>query len=46
MPQRFPPLAPQQPIRNRTMAKALPAPSLRWVDFVIFGVVIVLIRLL
>ena len=42
---RFPPLAPQEPPRSRAMAKALPAPSLRWLDFVIFGMVAVLIRM-
>lgn len=44
MPHRFPALAPQDQPRNRSMARALPAPSIRWLDAVIFGVLVVLIR--
>lgn len=44
MPHRFPALAPQEKQRNRAMARALPAPSVRWLDMVIFGVILALIR--
>ncbi len=44
MSNRFAPLAPQEKPRNRTMARALPAPSLRWLDIVIFGVIVALLR--
>ena len=46
MSDRFPPLAPQGPIRNRTMTKALPAPSAWWLDFMGFALLIYGIRLL
>ena len=46
MPNRFPPLAPQEPIRNRSMARALPAPSAWWVDFLGFAILLCGIRLL
>jgi hypothetical protein len=47
MPHRFPQLAPQEPSdnRRRSMAKAMPAPSLRWLDAVIFGLVVLILRL-
>jgi hypothetical protein len=46
MPHRFPQLAPQEPSdrRRRSMAKAMPAPSLRWLDAVIFGLVALILR--
>ena len=46
MPHRFPHLAPQEPTdhRRRSMAKALPAPSLRWLDAVIFGLAMLILR--
>lgn len=51
MPHRFPPLAPQEPVRarsmTRAMARALPAPAnLRWLDLVVFSLLICGIRLL
>ena len=46
MSHRFPPLAPQEPIRNRTKAKALPMPSAWWLDFVGFAILIYGVRLL
>jgi hypothetical protein len=45
MPHRFPPLAPPEPARTRPMARALPAPRLRWVDALIFGVIVLMLRL-
>ena len=47
MPHRFPQLAPPEPpdTRRRSMAKAQPAPSLRWLDMVIFGLVVLILRL-
>lgn len=45
MSHRFPPLAPQEKISPRLMAKALPAPSLPWVDLIIFGALVCLVRL-
>ncbi len=43
---RFPQLAPPEKSnsRRRAMAKALPAPSLRWLDAVIFGLVVLILR--
>ena len=45
MSDRFPPLAPQQPICTRTAAKVLPAPSVPLLDMLIFGGLVVLMRL-
>ena len=45
MPHRFPPIAPQEKIRTRAVARALPAPSLPWVDLIIFGALVCLVRL-
>ncbi len=47
MPHRFPPLAPQERNckKNQSMARALPAPSITWVDAAIFAVIAVLMRL-
>ena len=47
MPDRFPPLAPQEIQRFKPMAiaRALPAPSLPLLEMLIFGVLVVLIRL-
>ena len=44
MPHRFPQLAPQEKIPTRSMAKAMPAPSLRWLDAIIFGMVVLILR--
>ena len=44
MPHRFPQLAPQEKPRTRAMAKAMPAPSLRWLDVLIFGMVVLILR--
>lgn len=46
MSNRFPPLAPQERIRNRTLARALPAPSAWWVDFLGFAILLCAVRLL
>ena len=45
MPHRFPPLAPPEPHKTRSMARALPAPSLGWVDLLIFGVIVLVLRI-
>ncbi len=45
MPNRFPDLAPQEKPSRPSIARALPAPAIRWLDVVIFGLVVVLIRL-
>jgi hypothetical protein len=46
MPHRFPQLAPQDQSdqRRRSMAKAMPAPSLRWLDALIFGIIALILR--
>ncbi len=44
MPHRFPQLAPQEKIPAHSMAKAMPAPSLRWLDAIIFGMVVQILR--
>ena len=45
MSDRFPPLAPQTAIGTRTAAKAMPLPSFPLLDMLIFGGLVVLMRL-
>ena len=49
MSHRFPPLAPQEPIRsrgaNRLIARALPTPAAVWADAVIYCGLVVILRL-
>ena len=49
MSNRFPPLAPQEPIRrnstNRLIARALPVPSAAWADAFIYCGLVVILRM-
>lgn len=45
MADRFPPLAPQEKIRTTAMARARPAPSIAVLDVLLFGALVLLLRM-